>query len=150
MSSKPDKITKATLQAVATANSTALGYFRKIKTLEFASLVLEHESTECQEHLADTLNEMVSSADGVWQTQIKDWMVNILACSSEGLTKTLDKLPVYHADSFQAYKKVIEDGKVASVASSLKKRVDAASCSAKIADCPTEFLASLTLWPFVV
>lgn len=141
MSSKPDKITKATLQAVATANSTALGYFRKIKTLEFASLVLEHESTECQEHLADTLNEMVSSADGVWQTQIKDWMVNILACSSEGLTKTLDKLPVYHADSFQAYKKVIEDGKVASVASSLKKRVDAASCCAKIADCPTEFIA---------
>ena len=148
MSSKPDKMTMATLQAMATANSTALGYFRKIKTLEFVSFV--HESTEFQEHLVNTLNEMVSLADGVWQTQIKDWMVNILACSSEGLSKTLDKLPVYHAESLQAYKKVVEDGKVSSVASNLKKRVDAASCSAKIADCPTEFLASLTLWPFVV
>lgn len=147
LSSKPDRATTATLQALNVTQSVTLGYFRKTKTFDVACLLLDgFAEADAIEKFASDLVDLTKYPELCYK-ELQDVMYKSLNPLMEQLSSLLGSLPAFdigwtQSDSASAvsgldvYQKKVTEAKIADLSAQLLKKADACAHCCKVAGMP--------------
>ena len=144
ISSRPDKATRATLNAVAVAKNTALGFFRKLQSFgDFVGLLFQEDS-EIQERMSKHLTDMITYADGLWEQQLTNVMETALQTAAKDVEASLGSLPEFSQETaaLQAFNAALNGKKIPETVSVLKKKCEACKSCCSLAKISPDFTAS--------
>lgn len=146
ISSRPDKLTVSTLKALHCVQATALGFFRKHKTFDIATLLLGESDNDAVVNFAKVLGDLVSFND-VWEQELTDMMASTLAPLTKQVKDSVASLPGFELawaegegmEEFQKFQNGLKERKVADNSAMLMKKCEACLHCCKLGMLPSCF-----------
>ena len=142
ISSRPDKLTAKTLQALSTCKTTSLNFFRTRKSYEVAALFFKPEQGDLIERFVEAVSEMLKRADGMWDAELIHIMTDNMAPLAKEMEAAINQLPDFDpkdAESFKNYQGAVTKAKISELSAQLQKRVEASKHCCKLAGVESSF-----------